>query len=459
MHSRFVFRRCAGWAKPGLLALLLLGSSTPPLSLAAESPDPPPETLTPGTVNRWVDVMVTHHPALRSAQAKVRAATLEVAGVRRFADPRFMIGGSIYSAKGMDPAEVGNLSYGIEQPLPVLGKESAARAVAVAEADTEAARADARLQELRRDLAVALFQAALAREAVHFAGTDQAWLAETVRLLEARLASGEASQVEVLRTQTDLARRQLEVQSLHAGESDARAAVNRLLGRDPTAPLPAFALPALANPVPYSEHLVHLALSAEPRLRVLDRERRTAGAMVEATRRSQRPDLALGVDGRQYGGDGGFREGTFFLNIDLPLWNRAKFRQDLARDRERLRAVEDEHADATLGIREELHHLTLRLATARREALLYQNEILPQADQMLAAAMAQWSAGRGEVRDVLEARRFTYEARLQGARAVADQWSALAELVRYCGLGDLEALPLLNLTGSPPEDSTAPVTR
>jgi len=58
-----------------------------------------------------------------------------------------------------------------------------ARALARAEADTEAVRADARFQELRRDLAISLFQAAFARRAVELAEADQNWLRETVRTM------------------------------------------------------------------------------------------------------------------------------------------------------------------------------------------------------------------------------------------------------------------------------------
>ena len=47
------------------------------------------------------------------------------------------------------------------------------------------------------------------------------------------------------------------------------------------------------------------------------------------------------------------------------------------------------------------------------------------------------------LRDVLEARRMLVEARLMFARAVAEQYEMLSELVLCCGLGDLEALQML----------------
>jgi len=353
----------------------------------------------------------------------------------------------------MDPAEEGNLVYGVEQSLPLLGKETAARAVAQAQAESEAARTDARFQELRRDLAVSLFEAALARRAIELAEVDQAWVEEIARNLESRLSTGTSTQVEVLRLQTELAQRKVEVENLRSRELEALAVVNRRLGRDPQIALPRFQLPEPAQPIRYNDRLVQLALGAEPRLRVLATERNTAGAVVEATRRSQRPNLAVGVEGRQYGGDGDFRGGTFLLSVNLPLWNRNKFRQDLARDRERLRAAEDDQADTALAVREEIHHITLRLDIARREALLYRDEILPRAERTYRASLAQWSAGRGDLRDVLESHRTVLAARFQFSRAVAEQWTALSELVLCCGLGDLEALEMLDALPAEPTDA------
>ncbi|HRI13158.1 MAG TPA: TolC family protein [Verrucomicrobiota bacterium] len=419
----------------------------------AESPTNAVEVLSPARVNAWVTVMETNHPALRAAQARARSADWNAQGIRRLADPKVLLGGTVYSSKGNNPADEGNLIYGIEQPLPVFGKEAAAQSVATADAATEAARATARFQELRRDLAQALFQAALARRVVLVAREDQAWLAEIVRTLEARFSTGNATQVEVLRAQTELARRAVEVENLQSKEAEALGAVNRRLGRDPLAPLPGFDLPGLAEPVTYSERLVRLAINAEPRLRVLATERRAAEAVVEATRRSQRPDLALGVDGRQYSGDGGFREGTFGLSINFPWWNRAKYRRDLARDRERLRAVEDEHADSALGLHEEVHHLTLEIAAARREALLFQDDLRPRTERTFSVALALWSSGRGELRDVFESRRLLLDTQVQFARAVAAQWTALAELVLCCGLADLEALEMLGRETAEPTPS------
>ncbi len=429
---------CRLWRLTLTFAAVVSGLSATPCRGAETT-----EVLTPVVVRGWVDLMASNNPALRAAQAQARAAHLNADGVRRLADPNLILGGSLFGAKGDTPSTQGNLIYGIEQPLPLLGKEAAAKSVALANAEVEAARSDARFQELRRNLAVALFQAALARRETVLADADARWLEDMTHSLEARLGSGQSSPVEVLRAQTEHARRRVEVENLRNREAETRAAVNRLLGRNPDATLPDFDLPTLAGPVAYSEQLVRLAQAAEPRLRVLDRERVAARAAVDATRKSRRPDLSLGVEGRQYGGDGDFREGTFLLNVSLPLWNRSKYRKDLDRDRERLRVAEEEHSDSTVGLREELHHITLRLSAARREALLNEDEILPRAEATFQAALAQWSGGKGDLRDVLDSRRLILESRIQLARAIANQWAALSELVLCCGLGDLEAIDML----------------
>jgi hypothetical protein len=53
-----------------------------------------------------------------------------------------------------------------------------------------------------------------------------------------------------------------------------------------------------------------------------------------------------------------------------------------------------------------------------------------------------WRTGRSIFHEVLEARRLLLDGRLMYARAVAEQYRALAELVLCCGLGDLEAVEL-----------------
>ncbi len=425
------------------LPLVLAASAWMHGSASATDPRPVPEVLTPVTVRSWVNLMASNHPALKQAGALARAARLDAESTRRIADPKLMFGGSVFNPQANMPSQDGNLIYGIEQPLPLFGKETAARALANANATTEEARVDARFQELRRDLAIALFQTALAQEEVALATDDEAWLAEMAHTLEARLATGRSTQVEVLRAQTEHSRRRVELENLRNRERETQSSVNRLLVRNPDAELPRLRLPDLAEEIPYSERLVRLSQNAEPRLRVIRRERQAAEAMVDLTRKSRRPDLALGIDGRQYSGDGQFRMGTFLLSVNLPLWNRDKYRRDLERERARLQAVEDQYLDSSLGLREEIHHLTLRLNAVRREALLNRDEILPRAESTYQAALAQWTGGRGELRDVLEARRIILEARFQFARAVAEQWSTLADLVLCCGLGDLEAIDML----------------
>src|SRR5436305_401273 len=51
----------------------------------------------------------TNNPSLRAADSRVNASTLNVEAVRTWDDPMFMLGGSTFSPRGMDPAQQGDL--------------------------------------------------------------------------------------------------------------------------------------------------------------------------------------------------------------------------------------------------------------------------------------------------------------------------------------------------------------
>ena len=96
-----------------------------------------------------------------------------------------------------------------------------------------------------------------------------------------------------------------------------------------------------------------------------------------------------------------------------------------------------------LSVREEIHNLTVKIDAARREAVVYRDEIIPRSETAIESARAAWETGRGMLRDVLDMRRMLIEGRLMLARAIAEQYEMLSDLVLCCGLGDLEALQML----------------
>jgi outer membrane protein TolC len=219
--------------------------------------------------------------------------------------------------------------------------------------------------------------------------------------------------------------------------------MNLMLARDPFEPWPDFDLPAVAGPIVHTRQLENLSLKFEPKLRMMRQEVKRAEAAALLTKRQQWPDVSAGVEARNYTGDGSFRQGMLLLSMNLPWGNRAKYRSDIRREEARARATELDSYDYELTVREEIHKLIIMIDVARREALLYRDQIIPRSGSALSSMRASWEAGRGMLGDVLEARRMLLEAETMYARAVAEQYTAMAELVLCCGLADLQALEMI----------------
>jgi outer membrane protein TolC len=402
----------------------------------------------PKFITALAEELRTNHPALLAADARTNAAAANLAAVRMWEDPMVHVGGM--GARRDMRANEGDLLYGVEQKLPLFGKPQRARAVAQAELATEQANATLQFQLLRRDLAKALFRTALAHHVVQIGQQDLAWLQTMVGATEAKYRAGEATLAELLEVQNELAKRTNQLHTDLALRSNQEFTLNRLLNRAPESPWPALQLPPVAPAIPFSQRLVDLAWKYEPKTLVLRQQIKQAEAVVALARRQRLPDLSAGVEARNYSGDGSLRQGVVVLSLNLPWGNAEKYRNDIRREEAKLRAAELELADWQLAVRQEVHYLTVAIDAARREALLYRDEIIPRSEQALASARAAWETGRRTLREVLETRRMLLEARLMYARAVAEQYTMMAELVLCCGLGDFEALEMI---GALPEDS------
>ncbi len=349
-------------------------------------------------------------------------------------------------------ADEGDLIYGVEQKLPLFGKPGLARAVARAELATEMANADYRFQILRRELAQTVFRAALADEVVVIGQQDLAWLETMTRTMEGRYRAGEATLVEVLQLQNERSKRATQLETDRDRVTHERVSLNRMLNRDLLAPWPTLELPSLAGPVVYNQKLLDFALKYEPKVEVLRRQIKQAEANVALTRRQRSPDLSAGLEARNYTGDGSFRQGILLFSLPVPWLNAGKYRADVQRDEARLKAAESDLVDYELSVREEVHMLTVKIDAARREALLYRDQVIPRSESALESARAGWEANRNTFRDVLDARRMLLDGRLMHARAIAEQYQMLSDLVLCCGLGDLEALQMIGAqpAASPP---------
>jgi outer membrane protein, heavy metal efflux system len=415
------------------------------VALVADPPASLPDRIvvTPGYINELAGELFSNHPALDAARARAAAAAAGVAGVRAWEDPMLRIGGMF--ADGMMRADDGDLMYGVEQRLPVFGRPKLSRQVAEAERSVEEASLEYQFQVRRRDLAQALFRAALASRIVEIGREDLGWLDRMVQTAEQRYRTGDGTLVDLLRLQNEQQQRMDRIVTDQRQLEHELFILNRMLNRDLHAPWPLLELPPLAGPVVYSPRLVDLALAFEPGLNLRRRAIAQAESEARRVRRERLPEVSVGAQARNYSGTGEFRQAEVMLGFSFPWGNTRRYRSDYQQALERATAADRDAADYALELQEEIHLLTVRIDAARREALLYRSQIGPRSERALESAQSAWTANRGLFLDVLDARRMLLDARLMEARAVAEQYEQLSDLVLCCGIGDLAALEMLGV--------------
>lgn len=356
-------------------------------------------------------IAVRETPALRAEAAKIDAARQVAIPAGELPDPQLALGLDNVPIEGANRFSLGSepmtmQRIGVMQAFPN-GAKREARAnaalgrVALSEAQTRITR----LNVLRETAVAWIARDAIERQLAHIDAldTENRLFDAAVR---ARIAGGKGSVLDAVASRQEAAMIDARRDELAARRQQAIATLKRWVGARADAPL-AGTIPNW----PITQDTLKHALHGHPELTIFDPMGRVLDAEVAEAKADKKPDWALELAYSKRGSQFGDMA-MLQVSFDLPVF--AARRQD-PKIAAKLAEREGLDAEREAVLREHAAMLEADLAEYQRldRAVKRQREILlPLAAEKVDLAQASWRGGRGELLDLVMARRERVDAEL-----------------------------------------------
>lgn len=242
---------------------------------------------------------------------------------------------------------------------------------------------------------------------------------------------GAVARLDVIKARVTLAQADNDLIRSTRAIANARAGLNRLLGRPLGAPIEAADSLGDVRPLPELDVLLAVAHESRPELRGLAGQRRGAASATSLALSYWLPDVSLSVSKNfAQGADATYTTGVGF-SIPLFFWNhvRGEVAESRRREAELTAAYRDIEAQVDLDVRISY----AAAATALLQVAQVRDQVLPAALEAYRIASVSYGLGGASALDVLDARRALLDGRSAYADALGAASSARADLERAVG--------------------------
>jgi len=378
-----------------------------------------------------------HNPGVEAAFNRWKAATERITEARSLPDPRVSFGEYFREVETrVGPQEQ---SFGLSQMFPWFGTlrlqgDIAAQDALIAQQEFETAR-DRLYFEVTGAFTEYYYLDQSAQVTQDLLNLMQG--AERVAQTKYRAATGPYA--DVIRAQTELGRIEDQLLALHAKSQPVVARLNALLNRPTQASItPPTALPGESLTLSDSALLTR-ATQINPSLRALDFAVQKEENAISLANRKFYPSFTFGLDYINTGdarmpgvADSGKDPVIGRFSINIPIWRGAYGAgRRAAEARKRAALLDRQNQENQLKAR--LQSVLFDFHDAERKIDLYQNALVPKAQQSISASMQGYEAGQVDFLDLLDAQRMLLEFELAERRAQADRLIKLAELRMLVG--------------------------
>lgn len=378
------------------------------------------------------------NPMLKAAAAKWAATKEKVPQAKAWEDP--MVG---VDFERMGTTRFGTYSDGewmASQSLPISGKNlSRGRAV---EAEARAAYEEVRRLrlEITAKARVAYYRLANAHAQLAINRRNRELFESVLALGNAKLSVGKSAQADVLATETDIQRLDIERESLEQALSDQQTALNVLMNRPPGSPL---GQPSLLAFRPMRVELTQLEsrlLAQRPEIAAAEQRLKAEEARLQLAHREWIPDPQVRVEARHFRGSGDtFTEYDTGIFFSIPWVNPRKYSAGVREAKEMVEAmrreIDGERTSALGMLRDQLR----KIGTSRRQYELSRDKLLPLARKTSETLRVNYQADSATFIEVLTVQRMLREAEAAASMQLTEYLAALAELEAIVGTDPTEA--------------------
>lgn len=385
----------------------------------------------------YVRYALYHSPEVEAAYQRWRASAERLPQVSALPDPRLSVGfflEEVQTRTGPQEARVG-VSQAFPWPGQLQSREDAAsKAAAAAWRRFEAVRLSVteRVVSTLHDLAYLDATISITEENMEL-------LRSFEEVLRARYRVGSGSHPELIRIQVELGQledRLTQLRSMRpAYVAELNAALNRPSGEEVGR---MNGLPGRIASVD-ADGLTEIARRSNPMLLAMDEQIEAERFLSEVARRDGLPEFMVGLDYIVTGeamnsSTPGSGDDPILLNfgISLPIW-RDKYEAGVREALARRLAVAGERADQANRIAAGIQRAWFEHTDADRRVRLYENTLIPKAEESLRASLAGFRAGETSFLDLLDTERTLLEFAIAAERARADRGKSLARLNTLVG--------------------------
>ncbi len=407
------------------LALLLLSFNT---SVAAK----------PSQLNQLIKIAVDNNPELKSRKLTWQSLIHQYPQATAYADPMLTL------TEAINPVETRLGSQdrvvALSQKLPFRGKRSLKGDIV--KKDIEIAKAG--FDKASRDLVVALkksfYELVYLENAIKLSLQNKVLLEKITHIATVDLATKASTLNDVAKAQSQYAQVSFDVQLLEELRSTEITQINTLLNRNPEFQFSVNT--GIRPPTKLKQPMARLYQWAESNeeVTIADLHIQKSKVQSKLSGYASLPDFTVGARYTQIGerddvaslrrnGRDGF---AINLGLNIPL-NRTK--NNAIKEQAKLaqfKKIEDKKALKN-RLNYQVKSIAFKLNNAYRQATLYRDNLIPQANRAMQIAELQYRENKRSISAFLETQSTWLNFQLAYQRAVADYWKNLTELEKLTG--------------------------
>jgi cobalt-zinc-cadmium efflux system outer membrane protein len=402
--------------------------------------------LSLGEVTRAV---LANNPAIKEAENRWRAARARILQAKAWDDPR--VAGEWLAHRYVDvpPNAFMDQTLALEQLIPITGKNLVRGRAAAAEAVSV-------FEEVRRvqldviaKARATYFQLANAYDQLEINSKNLTSLKQIADISRSRYEAGLESAGNVLVTETDYSKLQEARRDLERNLSDAQSQLNALMNRDAFAPLSTPGT-ATVNHAHLSATRLHaITLAQRPEVQMARAKIDGEKSKLQLAHRAWIPDPALMVKGQRYNEAAeAVSELDAGVSFTIPWVNPGKYSAGVREARANLAAAEQgldrEQKEALRLLRDQL----AKVETFHHHVELFQDKLVPQAQQAFEATQLSYESGKANFLDWISAQRNLRDIEAMARDHLAHYQMAVAELEAVIGADVYSANPRASKGGN-----------